>query len=84
MKKEKAYKFSVSELKEDLFREARALRIHGGFAEQIVEKVLKKVNAYRKTHPVVTKKDIDLLVYRELKKYHEDLAFIYKNRGKII
>ena len=86
MKKSKtsSYSFSIEELKKDLSREARALRIHSGFANVIIEKVIASVKAYQKTHPVVTEKDIDRLVYTELKKYHKDFAFFYHNRDKII
>lgn len=79
-----SYSFSAEDIKNDLRREARALRIHTGFAEIIIEKVILKVEAYKKSHPVVTEKDIESLVYSELKKYHKDLAFIYHNREKII
>ncbi len=79
-----SYSFSIDELEKDLFREARALRIHGGFAEAIIGKVILAVESYTKTHPVVTENDIKKLVYTELKKYHKDFAFFYHNRDKII
>ncbi len=81
---ESPYSFSADDLRHDLLAEARALRVHSGFAEIIAEKTIKVVEKYLKTHPVVTKKDIETLVYNELKKYHKDLAYIYHNRDKII
>ena len=78
------YSFQTEDLKKDLSREARALRIHSGFANLLIEKVITSVKAYQKTHPIVTKKDIEGLVYTELKKYHKDFAFFYHNRDKII
>lgn len=85
MKKPKAsYKFSEKELRSDLLAEARALRIHIGFAEIIVERVIKVVKSYLSTHPIVTSQDVEDLVYKELKKYNKDLAYIYHNRDKII
>lgn len=82
--KKSSYSFSAEELRKDLYREAKALRIHGGFAEAIIEKVVTSVEKYTKTHPVVTENDIKKLVYAELKKYHKDFAFFYHNRDKII
>jgi len=79
-----SYDFSLEEIKTDLLREARALRIHSGFADQIIEKVLLAVEKYQSSHPVVTKKDIDKIVHSELKKFDKDFAFIYQNRDKII
>ena len=86
MKKTKtpSYNFSTEEIKRDLLRETRALRIHSGYADIIIEKVLKELDEYKSAHPVVTEKDVETLVYRELKKYHKDLAYIYHNRDKII
>lgn len=86
MKKEtaKKYTFSSEELRKDLLSEARALRIHVGFAEIISDKCVQAVEKYLKTHPVVTKSDIERIIYNELKKYHKDLAYIYHNRDKII
>ncbi len=78
------YTFSIEEIKRDLLRETRALRIHSGYADIIIEKILNELKEYKSSHPVVTEKDIETLIYRELKKYHKDLAYIYHNRDKII
>ena len=80
----KTYVFHPEDLQRDLLAEARALRVHSGFAEIIAIKTISAVEAYLTSHPVVTKKDIDDLIYKELKKYHKDLAYIYHNRDKII
>ncbi|MBQ6570749.1 hypothetical protein IJI02_00155 [Candidatus Saccharibacteria bacterium] len=68
----------------DILREARVLGLHAGFAEMVSDSVAQKVERYLESHPVVTAKDIDLLVSRELKQYNPDLAYIYRNRDKII
>ena len=68
----------------DILREARVLGLHATFATKISESVVQKVEHYLENHPVVTDKDINLVVSRELKKYSPDLAYIYRNRDKII
>lgn len=83
-KPEKPYKVSKKAIREDILAEAKTLRIHSGFAEQIADRTLVRVEKYLLSHPVVTKIDIERIVYEELKKYNKDLAYIYHNRDKII
>ena len=76
--------FPIKELREDILREAKILKIHSGFAELIVERVVFQVNDFLSKHKIVTKEEVEKIVIKELKKYNKDLAYIYHNRDKII
>ena len=83
-KKIESKTFSLENLKEDILTEARALKIHSGFATQIAEKAVASVETFLSTHPFVTSTEINQLIISELDKYNKDLAYIYHNRDKII
>ncbi len=50
------------------------------FADKALDAALKKINQKK----IVTEKDLNLALSRELKKYNPDLAYVYKNRDTII
>lgn len=83
-KKLQSSAYSLEGLKKDILEEARVLRIHSGFANQIAEKVVQAVEKFLSSHPIVTKEEVETIVVSELKKYNKDLAYIYHNRDKII
>ena len=37
-----------------------------------------------KNRSIITEKDLNRVILKELKKYHADLAYVYENRDKII
>lgn len=76
--------FDENSLKRELLRDARALKIPVGAAESFVSETLKSVKKSLKNKTTITENDLKRLVSKELKKYHADLAYVYKNRDKII
>ncbi|MBR5621351.1 hypothetical protein IKW75_02630 [Candidatus Saccharibacteria bacterium] len=82
--KAKAETFSKELVVKDLLRQARALNIPAASAESYINAVAEKVDAWVKARGRVTESDINAIVAKEIKKYNEDLSFIYENRGKII
>lgn len=76
--------FSEKELREELLREAKALRMPAGAAEVITSKVAEQVSKWVAKRPVVTVDDIYRRIAVEAEKYSADLAYVYQNRGKII
>ena len=80
----KIIKFSPKRLREDILREAKVLNLHTGAAEMIADKVVAAVEKWAKKRTAMTQEDLDGAVAREIEKYHADLAYVYKNRGKII
>lgn len=76
--------FNRKEITKILKADARALAIPSGAAEIFIEKTLDAVEKSFKSKKIITEKDLDRLILRELKKYHKDLAYVYENRDKII
>lgn len=77
-------KFSEKTIRKELKIDAVALGIPSGAAEVFIEKAMigiKKNIGQKKT---ITENDLANLLYQELKKYNADLAYVQKNRGRII
>lgn len=76
--------FNEKKLIKDLKIDARALNIPIGAAEIFIEKTISAVKKQLKPKTIITDKDLTKIVAKELKKYNADLAYVYKNRDKII
>lgn len=63
---------------------ARGLGIPDGAAEIFIKKTLTAVKKTFKNKSIITENDLVRETAKELKKYNSDLAYIYKNYGKII
>lgn len=83
-RKAKALKFSKEVVVRDVMFEAKALNISVGAAEDFAEKVSEKVVKWAEHRASITEDDINAQIAKEINKYSKDLAFVYKNRGKII
>ena len=77
-------RFSKKRLREDILGEAKVLGRHMGAAEIVADKVVKEVAKWAEDKTVITEDDITRVASKKLEKYDTDLAYIYKNRGKII
>lgn len=83
-KKAKAITFSKKLIVKDITLEAKILGIASGSAEIFAEKVAEKVAKWAEKRESVTEDDINMQIAKEINRYNKDLAFVYKNRGKII
>ena len=81
---QKKVKFSREKLVSDIMFEAKVLNRHPGAAKIIAEKVVDEVEKWADAREFITEDDIRRTTSTKLKKYDADLAFIYKNYGKII
>lgn len=70
----------IQELKVD----AKALGIPSGAADVFIEKSLAAAKKSIKAKKIITMHDLERAIYRELKKYNGDLAYVFQNRDKII
>lgn len=77
-------KLSKKKIHEDIKREARVLSIHPGTAEIIADKVTEKIMAWSKKRSIITEDDLNTRLAKEIKKYNEDLAYLFESKGKII
>lgn len=64
--------------------DARSVGIPAGAAEIFVAKSLKATEKSLKSKKIITEKDLERAIARELKKYNADFAYVYENRDKII
>lgn len=83
-KKTEATVFSEKDLQEDLMRSAKVVGLSVGTAEIIVHKIVKKVAEHLAKRAIITTDDLNRFIAIEAEKYSKDLAYVYKNRGKII
>lgn len=83
-KKLVTYEYSHSGVKQSVLRQAKGLRLPEGWAEQIAERVAKATDKWIADKEIVTEKDLEIFICKELKEVSPDIAFAYKNRDKII
>ena len=69
--------FDSKTLAKNLKIDAKAVGIPSGAAEIFTEKSLK-------SKKIITEKDLERAIAKELKKYNADFAYVYENRDKII
>lgn len=77
-------KLSKSKLHEEIKREAKVLGIHPGTAEIIADKVVEKIMTWSKKRSMITEEDLYARLAKEIKKYNEDLAYLFESKDKII
>jgi len=82
--KPKSTKFNAKSLQKSLKIDARAIGIPVGAAEVFITRTIDSVQKQLKSKGLITDKDLERLITKELKKYNADLAYVYKNRDKII
>ena len=76
--------YDEKEIRKDLKTDAHALGIPEGAAETFINRTLKDAKKTLKDKAIITEKDLERAVTKELKKYHADLAYVYQNRDTII
>lgn len=69
---------------DSIMKEAKVLSLHPGAVQLFADKVADNVEKWAAKRSAITEKDLDLRIAKELEQYHSDLAYIFKNRGKII
>ena len=79
-----ARSFDAEKIRNDLLYDAKVIGIPDGAAETIAEKVTEKVRLWVIARPTVTSDDLNRKIATEAKRYNTDLAYVYRNRGKII
>jgi hypothetical protein len=71
-------------LKRELKIHAKALNIPSGAANVFIDQTLSTIDKTLGTKKLITEQDLTRAIVKELKKYHADFAYVYKNRDKII
>ncbi|MBR2753898.1 hypothetical protein IKD82_01925 [Candidatus Saccharibacteria bacterium] len=73
-----------AKITKELKIDAKALGIPIGAAEIFIDKSLKAVAKKLSSKKIITKNDLKRTIVKELKKYNDDLAYVYENRDTII
>ena len=76
--------FSRRVLKRDILREAQVVKIAPGSAAAIADIVVEKVAKWADGRGEITEKDLDRVVAEKIRPYSADLAYVFKERDKII
>lgn len=74
----------LNSVKSDLKLHAKSLGIPSGAADIFIDKTLKTVSRNLKNKKIITTEDLTRAIAKELKKYHQDLAYVYEIYDKII
>ncbi len=80
----RAKEFSVKELKSDILREAKILKIPDDVAKMAATRTAEQIQKWIDKRTAVTIEDLNRQVAKELKKYNADLSYVYQIRGTII
>ncbi len=83
-KKAKTVTVSKDLVVKDLTRQVKALSIPVASAEKYLDVVAEKVCKWAEARGRITESDLNSEIAKQIRKYNNDLAFIYENRGKII
>ena len=84
MKTRISYEYSHDGVKQSILYHARGLRMPEKWSEKIAERVAKSVDKWIADKTIVTEKDLKKRICEELEVLSPDIAFVYKNHGKII
>ncbi|MBR3132038.1 hypothetical protein IKG33_01345 [Candidatus Saccharibacteria bacterium] len=76
--------FNEQSIIHELKIDALGLGIPIGSAEIFIKRSLSDAKKTLRTKTIITEKDLERAILKELKKYHADLAYVYENRDKII
>ena len=76
--------FDAQKIKKELKIHAKALQIPSGAADIIIEQSIIGVKKTLSHKKVITSQDLSRAIIKELKKYNQDFAYVYKNHDKII
>ncbi|MBO7657341.1 hypothetical protein J6S55_01725 [Candidatus Saccharibacteria bacterium] len=77
-------KEKIKNIESTLKVHAKALGIPSGAAETFIKKSLTAAEKSLKNRKVITNSDLERAIFKELAKYHKDLAYVYENYDKII
>ncbi len=78
------FTFDAKNLHDDLIKTAKVYGISKVTAEPMAKTIVEKVSARIQKHNIITIDDFYRFIAAEAEKFNKDLAYDYKNRGKII
>ncbi|MBR3164025.1 hypothetical protein IKF15_01860 [Candidatus Saccharibacteria bacterium] len=79
-----SYEYSHEGIKQSILCHARGMRLPEKWSEKIAERAAQGVDKWIEDKEVVTEEDLKQRICKELETLSPDIAFVYKNHGKII
>lgn len=76
--------FSEDETYTEILLAAKGLNLPDGAVEPVAKKAVRSVARWVEKRSMITDDDLNQRLALELEKYYPDLAYVFKNRGKII
>lgn len=76
--------YSSAKLKSQIKADARSLGIAEKWAETIASRTAQHVDQWLKDRTTITEADLTRVACQKLRELSPDIAYIYKNRGKIL
>ena len=76
--------YDITKIKRELKIHAKALGIPSGAAEDFIDRSISTATKSLSNKKLITDSDLSRALIKELKKYHQDLAYVFKNHDKII
>ena len=76
--------YNQAELERQLHLDAKGLGLHPGAADAFIGRVLRTISTQITHRQITNDRQLHAAIYRELKKYHPDFAYIFQNRDKIV
>ena len=76
--------FDPKQLKKTLKIDAIGVGIPSGAADDFIKATITSVEKTLNSKTQITNNDLERVVGKELQKYNADLAYVYKNRDKIV
>ena len=71
-------------LTKELKIDAKAVGIPSGATEEFIKRTVADATKELEKRSIITEQDLKRVVSKELQKYNADLAYVYRNRDKII
>lgn len=76
--------FNQAKIKKELKIHAKALDIPPGAANDFIDRAIAAATSSLAPRKIITDDDLTRALVKELKKYHQDFAYVYENHDKII
>ncbi|MDO4978542.1 MAG: hypothetical protein Q4E47_00065 [Candidatus Saccharibacteria bacterium] len=77
-------KLSYTKLRDEIVSEASSINIPPGTAEIIAKEVIGTLKKWTRERSMITDDDLSDFLVKELKKYNKDLAYLFKQKEKLI
>ena len=76
--------FDEEKIRKELKIDAKGVGVPSGAANVFIDRTIQAAKKTLKNKHIITEKDLERIIAKELAKYNADFAYVYENRDKII